>query len=345
MIMMAQLKLSMNRIILFLTMLFIAGCIGRTNGLVKNESVGAALGTSYSLIYLSSTRNDFQKEIDSVFRAINKSMSTYISDSDISRINKGDSTIVVDAMFREVFLLSKQINQNTNGYFDPTVGPLVDAWGFGPGEQIALDSTKVDSLLRFVGFDKVVITEIGTVRKSDPNISLDFNAIAKGYAIDRLAKLMESKGIENFLLEVGGELVAKGENKIKNKPWVVGIDDPEMELHRELKKLIKLKDRALASSGNYRKFRVDEKTGKRYVHTVDPKTGFTKNGNTLAATVLANSCGEADAYATAFMIMDLEQSLKLLSKEKSLDGYIIYVDENGETQEFMTDGFSALVVE
>lgn len=333
----------MNRIVLFLATLYIAGCTSNSH-LVRNENTGAALGTSYSIIYLSNTRNDFQKEIDSVFRSINKSMSTYISDSDISRINKGDSTLVVDEMFHDVFILSKQINQITNGYFDPTVGPLVDAWGFGPGEQIVLDSTKVDSLLRFVGFDKICITEKGTVRKSDPNIALDFNAVAKGYAIDRLAKLMESKGIENFLLELGGELVAKGENKIKDKPWVVGIDDPEMEVHRELKKLIYLKDRALASSGNYRKFRVDEKTGKRYVHTVDPKTGFTKNGHTLAATVLAKSCGEADAYATAFMVMDLDQSLKLLSKERSLDGYIIYVDENGETQEFMTEGFSALVV-
>ena len=335
----------MNKTIYILFVLCIVGCIGDKQDWVRNENVGAALGTSYSLIYLSKTELDLQKEIDSVFKAINKSMSTYLSDSDISRINKGDTTLIVDEMFQEVFRISKEINHKTNGYFDPTVGPLVDAWGFGPGEKIAMDSTKVDSLLQLVGIDKVRIMENGTVRKTVPNISLDFNAVAKGYAIDRLALLMEKKGIQNYLLEVGGELVAKGENQLKGKRWVVGIDDPEMEVHRELKKLIYLKDRALASSGNYRKFRVDEQTGKRYVHTVDPKTGFTKNGNTLAATVLAKSCAEADAYATAFMVMDLDQSLKLLSKDRTLDGYIIFVDENGKTQEFMTDGFLPLVVD
>ena len=335
----------MNKTLYILFVLCFVACKGDKHGWVRNENVGAALGTSYSLIYLSKTEIDLQTEIDSVFRAINKSMSTYLSDSDISKINKGDTTLIVDEMFQEVFRISKEVNQKTNGYFDPTVGPLVDAWGFGPGEQIAMDSTIIDSLLGLVGIEKVQITEKGTIRKSDPNISLDFNAVAKGYAIDRLALLMEKKGIQNFLLEVGGELVAKGENRINEKPWVVGIDDPEMEVHRELKKLVYLKNRALASSGNYRKFRVDEQTGKRYVHTVDPKTGFTKNGNTLAATVLAKSCAEADAYATAFMVMDLDQSLKLLSKDRTLDGYIIYVDGNGETQEFMTDGFLPLVVD
>lgn len=323
--------------------LFIA-CASPEGEHIENRNTGAALGTSYSLIYFADNEVDYQQEIDSVFQAVNHSLSTYISDSDISKINKGDSTLIVDKMFEEVFLLSKTIYEKTNGYFDPTVGVLVNAWGFGPEEQVAMDSTAVDSLLNLVGFDKVAISERGTIQKGHPDIYFDFNAVAKGYAIDRLAKMFDDKGIQHYLLEVGGELVAKGENQNKEKPWVVGIDDPEMETRRELKKRIYLKDRALASSGNYRKFRVDEKTGERFVHTVDPKTGFTKNGNTLAATVLANTCAEADAYATAFMAMDLDESFKLLSQQRELDGYIIYIDEQGDTQEFMTEGFEALVV-
>ena len=334
----------MNRLLTLLIALILVGCTAR-NHFVQNLNEGAALGTSYRLIYVSDTELNFQKEIDSVFTAVNQSLSTYISDSDISKINRGDSTLVIDEMFDDVFVLSKEVHQKTNGYFDPTVGTLVNAWGFGPEDQIPMDSTKVDSLLDFVGFDKVCITDKGTVQKSKPQIYFDFNAIAKGYAVDCLAKLMDTKGIQNYLLEVGGELVAKGENSFKGKPWVVGIDDPEMEVSRELKKLIHLKDKALASSGNYRKFRVDEKTGNRYVHTIDPKSGYTKNGNTLAATVLANTCAKADAYATAFMAMDLDQSFKLLSQQRELEAYIIYIDEQGVTQEFMTKGFQALVVE
>ncbi|WP_273567810.1 FAD:protein FMN transferase [Maribacter halichondriae] len=334
----------MNRICYILGISLFISCASTSGELVENRSTGAALGTSYSLIYFAEDEVDYQIEIDSVFQAVNRSLSTYISDSDISKINKGDSTLVVDEMFEEVFMLSKNVFEKTNGYFDPTVGVLVNAWGFGPEEQMAMDSTAVDSLLHLVGFDKVAISEKGTVQKGHPDIYFDFNAVAKGYAIDRLAKMFDGKGIRNYLLEVGGELVAKGENQNKGKPWVVGIDDPEMETRRELKKTIYLKNRALASSGNYRKFRVDEKTGKRYVHTVDPKTGYTKSGNTLSATVLANTCAEADAFATAFMAMDLDESFKLLSQQRELDGYIVYIDEHGDTQEFMTEGFEELVV-
>ncbi len=313
-------------------------------GLIKNQNSGAALGTSYNLTYLSDSRLDFQKEIDSVFAAVNQSLSTYIPSSDISKINRGDSTLVVDAMFRDIFELSKEVYEKTNGYFDPTVGVLVDAWGFGPGEQMALDSTRVDSLLDYVGFDKVRLTEENTVKKADPGIHFDFNAIAKGYTIDRLAQLMDTKNIQDYLLEVGGEVVAKGTNRIKQKEWVIGIDDPQMGETRQLKVLIHLKNRALASSGNYRKFRIDPLTGKKYVHTVDPKTGYTKNANTLGVTVLADTCAKADAYATAFMAMDLDDAVKLLTAQRELDAYIVYLDDRGETQEFMTAGFKELVV-
>jgi len=310
----------------------------------KNVNRGPALGTSYSIIYLSDKELDYQIAIDSVFAVINQSMSTYIPTSDISRVNKGDTTVVVDAMFKNVFELSSSVYKATDGYFDPTIGSLVNAWGFGPGKRVALDSVKVDSILKYVGFSKVNITSTNKIKKLYPNIYFDFNAIAKGYTLDRLAKLLDAKGITNYLVELGGEIVAKGENTIKKKPWVVGIDDPEGENRNMPKVLLNIKDRALASSGNYRKFRIDEATGEKYVHTVNPKTGYTKNSSVLAATVVANNCAIADAYATSFMAMDLEDSKKLLYQNTTLDAFIIYLDKKGETQQFMTGGFQKMVV-
>lgn len=306
-------------------------------------SFGGALGTSYSITYLTEKELDLKSEIDSVFEAINLSMSTYIPDSDISRINKGDTTVRIDHMFREVFQLSQEVYSNTNGYFDPTVGALVNAWGFGPGDIVEMDSSKVDSILHFVGLDKVRLNSDGTITKNDPRIFMDFNAIAKGYAIDRLAVLLDQKNIENYLVEVGGEIISKGENKIKNKSWLVGIDDPQIEEGRRLKLTLKLADKAMASSGNYRKFRVDSITGQKYVHTIDPKTGYTRNSDILAVSVIANDCARADAYATAMMAMELSESKKLLNLHEQLDAYIIYLENDGEVAEFMTPGFKKLV--
>lgn len=319
-------------------------CKENTDTKVRNENVGGALGTSYSIISISSEKLDLEKDIDSVFAVINHSLSTYIPESDISRINKGDSTIAVDKMFQEVFSLSKSIHKETNGFFDPTVGTLVNAWGFGPERQISMDSLKIDSLLNFVGLDKVSLDDSNHVVKANANIYLDFNAIAKGYAIDRLAAMLDAKGIENYLIEVGGELVAKGKNTIKDKFWVVGIDDPEEQMNRATKILIHLNDRALASSGNYRKYRIDEETGKKFVHTVNPKTGYTQVSNTLAVTILADNCATADAYATALMAMNLNDAFKLVEENTMLEAYIVYLDENGDTKEFSTKGFKSFVV-
>ncbi len=308
-------------------------------------SSGGALGTTYHITYISDKQLDYQPEIDSVFAAINHSMSTYIQNSDISRINDGDSTVVVDQMFRDVFELSKQVHDSTDGYFDPTVGVLVDAWGFGPGKQIELDSAKVDSLLDYVGFEKVGITDDNRITKSDYRIRFDFNAIAKGYAIDRLAAMLDAKGIANYLVEVGGEIVAKGKNIMKEKSWVVGIDNPEGKDRSKPIVLLSLENEALASSGNYRKFRIDSISGKKYVHTVNPKTGYTKNSNVLGSSVIASNCAKADAYATAFMAMDLDESIALLVREKDMEAFIVYLDADGNIEEFITDGFKKRIVE
>lgn len=333
----------MKNFALFFLLITLLGCSPKSK-LVKNQNIGSALGTSYSIIYISDSPLDFQKEIDSVFKVINKSMSTYIPDSDISRINNGDSTVVVDKMFKDVFAISTTVFNDSDGNFDPSIGVLANAWGFGPGEQLKMDSTTVDSLLQYVGWDKVRLNPNGTIHKSNNNLRFDFNAVAKGYAIDRIGMLLQEKGVENYLVEVGGEVLALGQNVISNKRWTVGIDQPNNFMERGTAAVVHLKNMAMASSGNYRKFRYDEVTGDKYVHTINPKTGFTKNSNVLAATVFAKDCATADAYATAFMAMNLEDSKKLLKLKIDIDAYIIYLDDANNRNEFMTAGFKELLV-
>ena len=242
-------------------------------------------------------------------------------------------------MFREVFEESAYVFEATDGYFDPTVGVLVNAWGFGPEPGMELDSVRVDSLLQYVGFDKVELRADGTIAKNPPELRFDFNAIAKGYAIDRLAAVLEAQGITNYLVEVGGEVRVSGGHPQEGSPWRIGIDDPQAEGARTIKKTVALRDIAMASSGNYRKFRIDEESGEKYVHTINPLTGFTRNSNVLAVSILAPTCMRADAFATAGMAMDLEVTKALLARHSDLEGYVIYLDEKGESQEFMTEGF------
>jgi thiamine biosynthesis lipoprotein len=339
------LKYSFLRIAVIFFILVCSGCGTMETQWVKNVNSGSALGTSYHITYLAKEELNFQREIDSLFQVFNQSMSTYIPTSDISRINSGDSSVVVDQMFREVFELSGKVFEATEGYFDPTVGVLVNAWGFGPGTALEMDSIKVDSLLDYVGFKKVAINPDNKIKKSNPAIYFDFNAIAKGYSVDRLAVLLKQKGITDFLIEVGGELVAVGENRVKEKRWVVAIDDPMMEESRTYKRTLYMKDIAMASSGNYRKFKIDPETGAKYVHTIDPKTGYTKNSNILATSVMAKDCATADAFATAFMAMDLEKTKQILAQHKELEGYIIYLDPEGNVLEYMTKGFQENVLE
>ncbi|UII76726.1 FAD:protein FMN transferase [Flagellimonas sp. HMM57] len=329
--------------LLALVALMMLGCNSNTT-YVRNQNIGNALGTTYSIIYISDVKLDFQKEIDSVFQVFNKSMSTYLPDSDISKINDGDSTLVIDQMLLDVFMQSKDVHYETDGYFDPTIGVLANAWGFGPGQQIELDSTKVDSLMEYVGFQKIGLTKDYRIVKAKKEIRFDFNAIAKGYAIDRLGRMLEENEIDNYLIEVGGEILAKGTNVLNGKSWKVAIDDPEDLTNRGGAAIIELKDAAMASSGNYRKFRVDPVTKEKYVHTINPKTGYTKNSNILSATVIAEYCMQADAYATAFMAMNLDATLELLEKHKEMEAFIIYVDDDGNTANFMTKGFQEILV-
>lgn len=307
------------------------------------QNMGEALGTTYQIQYdgVSDLHDDFKK----VFETVNRSMSTYMPDSDISRINKGDTAVVVDVYFKEVFSTSKEIWKKTNGYFDPTVGILVNAYGFGPTKPIKhLDAKKVDSLMQFVGFQKLLLTEEGIIKKQFPEIFIDFNAIAKGYTLDLIARVLDENSVQNYLIEIGGELVAKGENPQKQQSWKVGIDNPVMQDGREIFEVVALKDIAMATSGNYRKYLTDADSGEMYVHTINPKTGKPQRSNVLSVSVLAENCMLADAYATVFMVMSLEESIAFLNENKALEAYIIYLDEKGNLQEYITEGFKKVLV-
>ena len=289
---------------------------------------GNAIGTTFSIRYLSASTINFESKIDSLIKAINKSTSTYIPTSDISRINKGDTTVVIDAYFEEVFSKSEKIYTETNGDFDPTIGVLVNAWGFGPGDKVEnLDSLKIEELLKFVGFEKVEIKS-GKVIKQSPEIYFDFNAIGKGYLVDVVGRLFEQYNIQNYLVEIGGEIRARGVNE-KNIPWRIAIENPNFDGTRSFASTLQLHDESIATSGNYRKFRTT-KSGKKYVHTINTKTGYASESNLLSASVISKSdCADVDGYATAFMAMGLQKTKEFLKKHSELKAFLIYVDENG----------------
>lgn len=296
----------------------------------SNEPIrlqGTVFGTTYSITYYGD--DNYEAEIDKLFTAVNKSLSTYIPNSDISKINKGVKDIEVDTLFKEVFQKSERVFRETNGYFDPTVGNLVNAWGFGPERPLNnLDAAKVDSILKFVGFDKVAIKN-GKVVKQYDETYFDFNAIAKGFGIDVVGRFLERKSIRNYLVEIGGEIRTRG-TKPGKKKWKVQLEKPNTDGSRSAFTFIELKDKSMASSGNYRKFRID-KNGQKYVHTINPKTGYAIESNLLSATVIAGlDCADTDAYATAFMAMGLEKTKAFLTDKPYLEVILLYADSGGK---------------
>ena len=310
----------------------------------QRGAFGEAFGTTYSISYYSEDLIPMDKALDSIFEKVNQSMSTYRETSDISRINRGDSLVEVDSLFTQVFKLSKKVWKDSKGYFDPTVGNLVNQYGFGPetGPK-EIDSLAIDSLMQYVGFEKLELNGNKVVKQS-PEIYLDFNAIAKGYAIDLIGQYLDSREVEDYLIELGGELLAKGVNRERGSYWTVGIDDPlQTAGQRELTATLQLKDRAMATSGNYRKHRRDSKTGALYVHTINPLSGIAKKSDLLSVTVLAENCALADAYATAFMAMGYDLSKLLLSRNDDLDAFLIYSTLEGELKEYATPGFEELM--
>lgn len=297
---------------------------------------GPVFGTAYNIQYHSQDNADYQMQFDSLFNVVNESMSTYIPSSKISRINKGED-IMVDEHFKRVFNKAKLIYRTTEGAFDPTIGAVVNAWDFGPEGKITnIDSTAIDSLMKWVGLNRMGLKD-GKIIKNKGSF-LDLNAIAKGYGVDVIAEFLEAKNINDYLVDIGGEIRVKGVNVEKNTSWTVGIDDPNFDGEQTYSKVVHLNDESMATSGTYRKFKVDE-NGNRYAHIINTKTGYPSKTNILSVSVIAKDCMTADGYATAFQAMGIEKMSAFLESHPELKVYIIFENESKALETMSFNGF------
>ncbi len=323
--------------------LILAGCTGPADELL-HKMEGDTMGTTYHVVYAGENLAQLQAGVDSVLLAVNASLSTYIPTSTISRINQSTSGALLDEAVRINFLKSAEVWLKSDGAFDPTVGPLVNAWGFGfqkMAEQV--DSNLIDSLRQFVGWEKLRLSGDSMVKPS--GVVVDFSAIAKGYGVDMVALYLESQGAKNYIVEIGGELRASGE-KAKGFHWIAGIEKPiedQSGTQRDLHLSLPLINRSMATSGNYRNFYT--LNGQKYAHTIHPKTGYPALSNLLSASVVAADCMTADAYATACMVMGFEAAKSLIEREESLEAVLIYSDSEGKLQQYISPGLQKLVIE
>jgi thiamine biosynthesis lipoprotein len=305
---------------------------------------GQTQGTYYAITYFDENQRNFQPEIEQFLADFDLTASIWVEGSIISRINRDEDTVVINPAFRAIFEKSKYIYERSGGAFDPTVGPLVNAWGFGFTDRMKVDQHVIDSLLPLVGFDKVSL-EGDHVLKADPRVQFDFNAIAQGYSVDLIGGFLAGKGVDNYLVDIGGEVLAQGQ-KPDGSPWKVGIEKPQdnAEYGEGLKAIVALKDKAMATSGNYRKFY--EEDGIRFSHTIDPQTGYPVQHSLLSVSVIADDCASADAWATAFLVSGLDRSIEILGRDKSLDAYFIYSGStSGDLKTYFTEGFKEILVE
>ena len=311
------------------------------NQLIKME--GYAQGSTYHITYIDKQNRDFQPDIEKILVDFDSSVSTYIPNSIISRINSNQKNVVVDNYFITCFNKAKEVWQNTYGAFDPTVYPLVNAWGFGPGKKQKIEKTKIDSILKFVGFDLIKLKGNKVIKK-DPRVALDFNDFAQGYSVDVVSEFLNSKGITSYIVEIGGEVYAKGKN-INNEFWKIGIEKPidNKESENPLKAIVNLENLAIATSGNYRRFIIED--GVKYAHHLDPKTGYPTKNNLLSASIIAKECITSDAYATGILVMGLEKAKVFLESHPEIQAYLIYSDEKGNYQVFETPGLNSIVSE
>lgn len=320
---------------------------------------GKTMGTYYRVTYLSDKQFDLQGSIDSLLKVINLEVSTYIDHSTISRFNKSAKAVSLsynpitkgnggyeNKHFLANFVKAREIYNKSKQFFDPTVMPLVNYWGFGYTEKkpvTAVDSIKIDSLIQLVGLDKVSMIRSdagGNVLKLKEGVQLDFSAIAKGYAVDEVGNLLVKNGISDFLVDIGGEVLAKGSSP-RGDEWVVGINKPkEGAATNDVQTVVPIQNRAIATSGNYRNFY--EVDGVKYSHTINPRTGFPERNTLLSASVFADDCTTADAFATAFMVMGKDRALQLATADPTIDAYLIYSDENGEMKFAYTEGVKSI---
>lgn len=305
------------------------------------KDTGFIFGTVYNITYQYD--KSLKADIEAELKKVDGSLSPFNKHSIITKINRNED-VTVDKMFADVFNLARQISTETDGAFDITVAPLVNAWGFGFKNDTQPTRHAIDSLKQFTGYMKVSLDGM-KVSKKDPRMMLDCSAIAKGYACDVVAEYLRRRGIENFMVEIGGEIVTQGINE-KRLPWKIGVTKPvddSLNTNQELQTVLNVTNKAMATSGNYRNFYY--KNGKKYAHTIDPVTGYPVQHNILSATVIADNCATADAYATAFMVMGLDKAKAVLGRHPELMAYFIYSDKNGNNAVWFSPTMRDKIVE
>ena len=342
---MPQIKRPVAGIVLFLVLVLVSfscGPAGQQDEPAYMVIRGYTQGTTYMVKYSSTDSSSYKGQIQQILYEVDSSMSTYKDNSIISRVNRNDTSVRVDDHFRQVFQTAQRVSRMTNGAFDITVAPLVNAWGFGFTERSDVDSTTIDSLLRYVDYRAVRLNQ-GRVIKKNKQAMVDMNAIAQGYAVDAICRFLEEQDTPDYLVEIGGEVRTRGVNP-DGQPWKIGIDKPvdsSSAAQRQLQAVVSIRERAVATSGNYRKFYI--KDGVKYSHTINPQTGYPVRHSLLSVSVFADECVFADALATAFMVMGRQASKEMLEKHPSIGAYFIYSDEKGQFQVDYTDNIKSLI--
>ena len=303
---------------------------------------GLAQGSYYAVTYYDEQNRNFQHDIDSIFHAVDVSVNLWVDTSVISKVNRNEE-VTLDSIFIDNFNIAQEAAHLSDGYFDPTISPIVAAWGFSYKNGDSITPQLIDSLKQLVNYQNIRI-EDGKVVKTNPAMTLDFNAIAQGYTSDLIASFLDSRGIKNYLVDTGGEIMARG-CKPDGQPWIVGIEKPadNWDSEQVVHTRIALRDKGLVTSGSTRKY--VERNGKRYSHCIDPKTGYPVEHNVLSVTVLAENSVWADALASICMVMGMEKSLPLIQSLNGVEAYYIYVNEQNVLETFATEGFANLVVD
>lgn len=328
-----------TKLIYFITIIFSVLIISCEKSPAEFSTLqGNAQGTTFRIVYQDSLSREFANDIQTIFKDIDQSMSLWIDNSIISKVNQGEADVKLDPRFIRVFDASQTISEITDGAFDITVAPLVKAWGFSFKKDLPPPTDiQIDSLNQLTGYERVIIENDRLIRQKE-NVSVDFNAIAQGYSVDAVAEFLESNGVNNYMVEIGGEVRASGVNN-RNQAWNIGIDKPIENGERKLQAVVSLNNKSLATSGSYRKF--IERNGKKYSHTIDPKTGYPVTHNLLSASVLADNCTDADGYATACMVLGVEKSLEL-ANEVGFEVYLIFENGQGDFEVKKSAGFEVL---
>lgn len=301
---------------------------------------GNTQGTTYSIKYLSNEGINYKKDIDSLLEVVNNSLSTYETESIISKVNRNED-LKIDSLFKRVCLMALQIASETDGAFDPTIGPLVNFWGFGSEETANNNKDILDDLKNLVDYKGILIINDSIV-KANPKMEINFNAIAQGFTVDLISEYLNKKNITNYMIEIGGELKCSGQNAEGNL-WRIGIEKPsEKNLTNQYEAIIEVPNKAVASSGNYRKLKIDKETGIKYAHTLNPKTGMPEITNLLSVTIITESCMVADAIATACMVMGKDKSIDYIKSKPKIDAFLIYSGTQGEWLKYQTEGFKKM---